>query len=95
MAEGFKDRMRRGERLLGFFIGTPSAATVEMAGFCGYDVVIIDTEHGPAGIESIEDMLRAAAMHGMTGLVRGRKTRTNKTTDKFILRSRHVRKGSR
>jgi len=70
MPDSFKDRMRRGDRLLGFFVGTPSAATVEMAGFCGYDFVIIDTEHGPAGIESIEDMLRAAAMHGMTGLVR-------------------------
>lgn len=70
MPEAFKDRMRRGDRLLGFFIGTPSPATVEMAGLCGYDFVIIDTEHGPADIETIENMLRAAAMHGMAGLVR-------------------------
>jgi 4-hydroxy-2-oxoheptanedioate aldolase len=70
MPDSFKDRMRRGDRLLGFFIGTPSAATVEMAGLSGYDFVIIDTEHGPADIETIENMLRAAAMHGMTGLVR-------------------------
>jgi 4-hydroxy-2-oxoheptanedioate aldolase len=70
MPDSFKERMRRGDRLLGFFIGTPSAATVEMAGLCGYDFVIIDTEHGPADIETIENMLRAAAMHGMAGLVR-------------------------
>jgi 4-hydroxy-2-oxoheptanedioate aldolase len=41
-----------------------------MAGLCGYDFVIVDAEHGPAGIETIENMLRAAAMHGMAGLVR-------------------------
>ncbi|WP_426958492.1 HpcH/HpaI aldolase family protein [Muricoccus radiodurans] len=68
--ESFKTRLHRGDRLLGFFIGTPSPATVEMAGYCGYDFVIIDTEHGPADIETIENMLRAAAMHGMAGLVR-------------------------
>jgi large subunit ribosomal protein L2 len=28
-------------------------------------------------------------------ITRGRKTRKNKATDKFIIRSRHVRKGSR
>jgi 4-hydroxy-2-oxoheptanedioate aldolase len=70
MTETFKTRLHRGDRLLGFFVGTPSPATVEMAGFCGYDFVIVDTEHGPAGIETIENMLRAAAMHGMAGLVR-------------------------
>ncbi|MGG5818581.1 HpcH/HpaI aldolase family protein [Falsiroseomonas sp. HW251] len=70
MTETFKTRLHRGDRLLGFFIGTPSPAVVEMAGYCGYDFVIIDTEHGPADIETIENMLRAAAMHGMAGLVR-------------------------
>jgi len=68
--ESFKTRLRRGDPLHGFFIGTPSAATVEMVGLCGFDFVVIDTEHGPAGIEMIEHMHRAAAMHGMTALVR-------------------------
>lgn len=70
MPESFKTRMKRGDRLLGFFVGTPSPAVVEMAGLTGYDFVIIDTEHGPADIETIENMLRAAAQHGMAGLVR-------------------------
>jgi 4-hydroxy-2-oxoheptanedioate aldolase len=70
MTQKFKRRMQDGERLLGFFIGTPSAATVEIAGLSGYDFVIIDTEHGPADIETVENMLRAASMHGMAGLVR-------------------------
>ena len=70
MTQKFKRRLQGGERLLGFFIGTPSAATVEIAGLSGYDVVIIDTEHGPADIETVENMLRAATIHGMAGLVR-------------------------
>jgi 2-keto-3-deoxy-L-rhamnonate aldolase RhmA len=70
MTQKFKRRLQDGERLLGFFIATPSAATVEIAGLSGYDFVIIDTEHGPADIETVENMLRAAAMHGMAGLVR-------------------------
>jgi 4-hydroxy-2-oxoheptanedioate aldolase len=70
MTQKFKRRMQDGERLLGFFIGTPSAATVEIAGLSSYDFVIIDTEHGPADIETVENMLRAASMHGMAGLVR-------------------------
>lgn len=70
MTQKFKRRLQNGERLLGFFIGTPSAATVEIAGLSGYDFVIIDTEHGPADIETVENMLRAATMHGMAGLVR-------------------------
>lgn len=66
----FKARLSRGERLLGFFVGTPSPATVELAGLCGYDFVIVDAEHGPTDLETIEHMLRAAALHGMAGLVR-------------------------
>jgi 4-hydroxy-2-oxoheptanedioate aldolase len=69
-AESFKIRLRRGDPLYGFFVGTPSAAVVEMVGLCGFDFVIIDTEHGPADIETIENMHRAAAMHGITALVR-------------------------
>jgi 4-hydroxy-2-oxoheptanedioate aldolase len=70
MTQKFKRRLQDGERLLGFFIGTPSAAAVEIAGLSGYDFVIIDTEHGPADIETVENMLRAATIHGMAGLVR-------------------------
>ena len=61
----------RGSRpLLGMFIGLPAPALVEMCGHAGVDFVIIDNEHGPAGIESTEHLLRAARGAGVIPVVR-------------------------
>ncbi|WP_137181770.1 HpcH/HpaI aldolase/citrate lyase family protein [Roseomonas sp. AR75] len=66
----FKARLKGSVPLHGFFLGLPSPATVEIAGWSGFDFVIIDTEHGPAGLETLENMLRAAAASGIAALVR-------------------------
>ena len=66
----FKARLRGAAPLHGFFIGVPAPATVELAGYAGFDFVIIDTEHGAAGLETLEHMLRAAAASGIAALVR-------------------------
>ena len=47
--------------LLRMFVSIPSPSLVEMCGHAGVDFVIVDNEHGPAGIESTEHMLRAHA----------------------------------
>ena len=61
----------RGSRaLLGMFVGVPSPPLVEMCGHAGVDFVIVDNEHGPAGIESTEHMLRAARASGVIPVVR-------------------------
>jgi 2-keto-3-deoxy-L-rhamnonate aldolase RhmA len=61
----------RGPRaLLGMFVGIPSPSLVEMCGHAGVDFVIVDNEHGPAGIESTEHMLRAARASGIIPVVR-------------------------
>jgi 4-hydroxy-2-oxoheptanedioate aldolase len=61
----------RGSRaLLGMFVGIPSPALVEMCGHAGLDFVIVDNEHGPAGIESTEHLLRAARGAGIIPVVR-------------------------
>ena len=61
----------RGQRaLLGMFVGIPSPSLVEMCGHAGVDFVIVDNEHGPAGIESTEHMLRAARASGIIPVVR-------------------------
>ena len=61
----------RGNRpLLGTFIGLPAPALVEMCGHAGLDFVIIDNEHGPAGVESTESMIRAARAAGVIPVVR-------------------------
>lgn len=52
------------------FCGLPLPALVEMAAFAGFDAVIIDNEHGMAGFETTEHMLRAARASGIVPIVR-------------------------
>jgi 4-hydroxy-2-oxoheptanedioate aldolase len=47
-----------------------SAGLVELCGHLGFDAVFLDTEHGPAGWEEIENMVRAAELTGMTPIIR-------------------------
>lgn len=61
----------RGNRpLAGMFIGFPSPALVEMVGYAGFDFVIIDNEHGPASIETTENLIRAARCANVIPVVR-------------------------
>lgn len=55
---------------LGVFIGFPSTQLVEMAGYNGFDVVVIDNEHGMLSAENVEHMVIAAESAGVTPLVR-------------------------
>ena len=54
----------------GVFVGILVPALVEMCGHAGFDFVIVDNEHGPAGIESTEHMVRAARGAGIIPVVR-------------------------
>lgn len=61
----------RGNRpLAGMFVGFPSPALVEMCGYAGFDFVIIDNEHGPASIETVEHLIRAARCANTIPVVR-------------------------
>lgn len=64
------DMLRSGSRLRGIFNGLPSPAIVEMCAFAGFDFVIIDNEHGSAGFETTENMLRAARASHVPCVVR-------------------------
>lgn len=65
-----KQMLSRGEAALGCFIGIPAPGLVEMAGYAGFDFVIIDNEHGPLAWETVENMLRAAEIAGVPAVVR-------------------------
>lgn len=56
--------------VFGIFIGFPSTQLVEMAGYNGFDVVVIDNEHGMLSAENIEHMVIASENAGVTPLVR-------------------------
>ncbi len=62
--------MRAGESLIGCFVMLPSAAVTEMVAYAGFDFVILDTEHGAATAETLENQLRAAEAAGVPALVR-------------------------
>jgi len=72
-----KKRIRGGERLLGTFLRINSPELVEIMGFAGFDFVIVDTEHGPFGIESAAHLVRAAEAASISPLIRVAENRDN------------------
>lgn len=59
-----------GETVFGPFCKMQDPAIVEIAALSNFDFVIIDMEHGPYGIESTQNMIRAAEARGITPVVR-------------------------
>ena len=65
-----KEKLAANLPTIGPFIAFPNPAMVEVLGWLGFDFVIIDCEHGPAGYETTENMIRAAELSGTTPMVR-------------------------
>jgi len=65
-----KQRFAARDNLVGCFMTMPSPALVEVAGFAGFDFVVLDAEHGVAGVETLEHLMRAAASASVPALVR-------------------------
>jgi 2-keto-3-deoxy-L-rhamnonate aldolase RhmA len=63
-------RVQAGETLLGSFLTWPAAGMAELLGLAGFDFAVIDVEHGFHGIESIENLVRAADGVPMPAIVR-------------------------
>lgn len=66
----FKQRLAQGGAVSGPFMKTGDAAFVEIAGYAGFDFCILDTEHGPADVLSLQDHVRAAQVAGILPIVR-------------------------
>lgn len=81
----FAGFLKENRPLVGMFSGFNAAGLVEMAGFAGFDFVIIDNEHGPGGFETTENLIRAAKAAGVVPLVR-----TCSATPQEILRTLDV-----
>lgn len=65
-----KENLRKGQTVFGPFCKLQDPAIVEIAALSGFDFVIIDMEHGPYSIESVQNMVRAAEARGITPVVR-------------------------
>lgn len=70
MVDGFRERVRRGERLLGVFLKTASHQTVELLGLTGLDFAIIDAEHAPFDPSELDRMALAARAADLPLLIR-------------------------
>ena len=66
----FRATLKNGNSVLGLFMKTCDPAFVEIAGFAGFDFVILDMEHGPASLETMQNHLRAAQTAGVLPVVR-------------------------
>jgi 2-keto-3-deoxy-L-rhamnonate aldolase RhmA len=65
-----KAKLNRGETVFGSFANVPAPSTVEALGYLGFDFVILDGEHSPVDQETIENMVRAADVAGITPIAR-------------------------
>jgi 4-hydroxy-2-oxoheptanedioate aldolase len=65
-----KAKIQAGETTYGVFVNVSNSSLVEIVGHLGFDFALIDAEHGPMGLESCEEMIRAADAANTTPLVR-------------------------
>lgn len=70
MAAVLKDRLAGREPLLGTWVNSDSPELVETLGAAGFDVVVLDLEHGEFGPSALPGLLRAAEVTGAHTLVR-------------------------
>lgn len=67
---GLKQRLQAKETVIGTFARIPNCELIEIEAHAGFDLVIIDTEHTPFGMETAIDLVRAADASGIAPLVR-------------------------
>ena len=64
------DKMRRGEKTICFKCNFPCPQEIEIIGMAGFDAVWLCQEHTPTDFSELENMIRAAKLHGMDPIVR-------------------------
>ena len=70
MTATFRERLRRGDLLVGTFLNTGSAVAAEICALAGFDWVLVDLEHGSATEADVLPVLQAVDGTGATPLVR-------------------------
>ncbi len=66
----FKKELREGKPKLGLFLNSCSPTVAEQLAHSGYDWLLVDTQHGPMGFETLSAMLAGIASGGAKSLVR-------------------------
>ena len=66
----FKAQLREGNPKMGLFVNSSSTTVAEQLSYSGYDWLLVDTQHGPMGNETLSGMLAGIANGGAKSLVR-------------------------
>jgi 4-hydroxy-2-oxoheptanedioate aldolase len=66
----FKAQLREGRPKLGLFVNAHSPTVAEQLAYSGYDWLLVDTQHGPMGYETLSGMLAGIQLGGAKSLVR-------------------------
>src|SRR5262245_20106472 len=66
----FKNQMREGSPKFGLFVNSHSPTVAEQLAHSGYDWMLIDTQHGPMGNETLSGMLAGVSNGGAKSMVR-------------------------
>jgi 4-hydroxy-2-oxoheptanedioate aldolase len=66
----FKQELRDGTPKLGLFVNSHSSTVVEQLAHSGYDWLLVDTQHGPMGPETLSTMIGGISNGGAKSLVR-------------------------
>lgn len=66
----FKKHLREGKPKMGLFVNSHSPTVAEQLAHSGYDWLLVDTQHGPMGYETLSGMLAGISSGGAKSLVR-------------------------
>ncbi|MEI8196857.1 MAG: aldolase/citrate lyase family protein, partial [Phycisphaerae bacterium] len=66
----FKQQMRDGKPKMGLFVNSHSPTVAEQLAHSGYDWLLIDSQHGPMGFETLSTMIGAVGSGGAKSMVR-------------------------
>jgi 4-hydroxy-2-oxoheptanedioate aldolase len=66
----FKKQLHEGRPKLGLFLNAHSPTVAEQLAHSGYDWLLVDSQHGPMGFETLSAMLAGIASGGAKSLVR-------------------------
>jgi 2-keto-3-deoxy-L-rhamnonate aldolase RhmA len=65
-----KAAMREGRKAYGYNLAFPSPWVIDILGKIDFDFVFIDGEHGPFGLDQLEDLCRTAELYNVTPMAR-------------------------
>src|SRR5438552_10733298 len=66
----FKSQLRAGRPKMGLFLNAHSPTVAEQLAYSGYDWLLVDSQHGPMGYETLSGMLAGIESGGAISLVR-------------------------